>query len=202
MAQDCRVRDYKEPAVHTKAAQQAEVASNHLLAAAVVAAARIEVAGIGRIAAAVEERAIGSHHLEGMETGCFAVGGVGEAQGRASSRLAAVARARHRPRQQPDVLREACRRCESWRSGPEWVCDEVVEEQSVQRARQVWMCVGRDRGGMPREKKFKEEEMEMATVLPAGCKAGTGMESVTVVMGQSFQDQDAKVGCCGTRTCC
>jgi hypothetical protein len=45
-------------------------------------------------------------------TECFAVYAVEEAQGRASSRLAVVARARHRRRQQPNVQREACCRVE------------------------------------------------------------------------------------------
>jgi hypothetical protein len=114
MAQDCKepvVR--KELVVHRKAAQQVEVASNRL-PAAVVAAVRIGVAvagtGVPGHTAAVAARAIGSHHSEGMETGCFAVGAVVEAQGRASSRLAVVAQARHR--QRLDVLREACCRVE------------------------------------------------------------------------------------------
>jgi hypothetical protein len=115
MARDCMARDCKVPAVHTKAAQQAEVASSR--PAAVVVAARIEaaVAGtvvLGHTAAAVAAQAIGSHHSEGMETECFAVGAAGGAQGKASSRPAVVARARHRPHQQPDVLREACCRVE------------------------------------------------------------------------------------------
>jgi hypothetical protein len=92
MAQDCRAHDCK-------------------------VAARIEVAVAGtvvpgRTVAAAAAQAIGSHRPEGMETGYFAVGVVGGAQGRASTRLAVVARARHRHRlrQQPDVLREAfCR---------------------------------------------------------------------------------------------
>ena len=107
MAQDC-----KEPAVRTKAARRVEVASNRLAAA--VVAARIEAAvadtGVPGHTAAVAARAIGSHHSEGMETECFAGGAVVEAQGMASSRLAVVARARHR--QQLDVLREACCRVE------------------------------------------------------------------------------------------
>jgi hypothetical protein len=116
MAQDCKARDCKEPAAaRTKAARQAEVASSR--PAAVVVAVRIEVAVAGtvvpgRTAAAAAAQVIGSHRPEGMETGCFAVGAVGGAQGRASTRLAVVARARHRHRlrQQPDVLREAfCR---------------------------------------------------------------------------------------------
>jgi hypothetical protein len=115
MAQDCRAQDCKEPAVRTKAARQVEVASSR--PAAVVVAARIEVAVAGtvvpgRTVAAAAAQAIGSHRPEGMETGYFAVGVVGGAQGRASTRLAVVARARHRHRlrQQPDVLREAfCR---------------------------------------------------------------------------------------------
>lgn len=120
MAQDCKEPVvHKELAVHTKAAQQVEVASNHLaaavVAAVVVAAVHIGVAvagtGVpGRTAAVVAARAIGSHHSEGMETECFAGGAVVEAQGMASSRLAVVARARHR--QQLDVLREACCRVE------------------------------------------------------------------------------------------
>ena len=122
MAQDCKEPVvHKELAVHTKAAQQVEVASNHL-AAAVVAAVHIGVAvagtGVpGHTAAAVAARAIGSHHLEGMETGCSAVGAVGGAQGKASMRPVVVARARHRHRrrQQPNELREACFRVE--RSG-------------------------------------------------------------------------------------
>jgi hypothetical protein len=114
MAQGCmEPAVHKELVVHTKAAQQVEVASNRL-AAAVVAAVRIEVAvagtGVPGHTAAVAAQEIGSHRSEGMETGCFAVGAVVEAQDTASSRLAVVAQARHR--QQLDVLREACCRVE------------------------------------------------------------------------------------------
>ena len=141
MAQDCKEPVvHKELAVHTKAAQQVEVASNHLaaavVAAVVVAAVHIGVAvagtGVpGRTAAVVAARAIGSHHSEGMETECFAGGAVVEAQGMASSRLAVVARARHR--QQLDVLREACCRVEYLAQWSGCVCDKVVEGWSVQR---------------------------------------------------------------------
>jgi hypothetical protein len=118
MAQDCTVQDCTEPAVRTKAARRAEVASNRP-AAAVVVAVRIVVAvadtGVpGHTAVAAEARAIGSRRREGMAIGCFAVYAVEEAQGRASSRLAVVAWARHQRRQQPDVLREACCRVKSF----------------------------------------------------------------------------------------
>jgi hypothetical protein len=115
MAQDCRAQDCKEPAVRTKAARQVEVASSRPAAVVVVARIEVVVAGTvvpGRTVAAAAAQAIGSHRPEGMETGYFAVGVVGGARGRASTRLAVVARARHRHRlrQQPDVLREAfCR---------------------------------------------------------------------------------------------
>ena len=127
MAQDC-----KEPAGRTKAAQ-AEVASSRRAAAVVVAhigvvAARTEVAvagtGVPGHTAVVAARAIGSHHSEDMVTGCFAVDAVGGALGKASMRLAVVARARHRRRhrQQPTVLREACCRVEKF-GAVERVCD-------------------------------------------------------------------------------
>jgi len=65
-AQGCKVPGYTEPAAHMMtAARQAEVASSRLVVAAVAAAARIEVVGIGvagHTAAAVEAQAIGSHH--------------------------------------------------------------------------------------------------------------------------------------------
>lgn len=121
MVQGCMAQDCKEPVVRTKAARQAEVVSSRP-AADIVVAVRTEaaVAGTGvpgHTAAAVAARAIGSHHLEGMETGCSAVGAVGGAQGKASMRPVVVARARHRHRrrQQPNELREACFRVE--RSG-------------------------------------------------------------------------------------
>jgi hypothetical protein len=137
MAQDCRVPDYKEPAVRMKAARQAEVASNRPVAAAVVAV-RIEVAvadtGVpGHTAVAAEAQAIGSHRREGMVTGCFAVYAVGEAQGKASSRLAVVAQARHRRRQQLDVQREAYCRVEIFGAAVGMRLRQVVEGWSVQR---------------------------------------------------------------------
>jgi len=135
MAQGCRARDCKEPAVHMKAAQQAEVASSRLAAAGCI---EVAVAGTevpGHTAAAVAARAIGSHHLEGTVTECFADGAAAKARDTASSKLAVVARARHRHHQQPNVLREACCRIEladlaQW-SGE--VCDKVVEGWSVQK---------------------------------------------------------------------
>jgi hypothetical protein len=119
MVQGCMAHDCNEPVVRTKAARQAEVVSNRPVAdIAVAARTEVAVAGTGvpgHTAAAVAARVIGSHRPEGMETGCFVVGAVGGAQGKASMRPVVVARARHRPRQQPNELREACFRAE--RSG-------------------------------------------------------------------------------------
>jgi hypothetical protein len=131
-AKGCMAQDCKEPADRTKAAQ-AEVASSRRAADVVVAhigvvAARTEVAvagtGVPGHTAVVAARAIGSHHSEGMVTGCFAADAVGEALGKASMRLVVVARARHRHRhrQQPTVLREAYCRVEKF-GAVEWVCD-------------------------------------------------------------------------------
>jgi hypothetical protein len=102
--QDCTVRDCRAPAavVHMTVVRPAEVVSSRLVA-------------VGRTAAAVHtavvEPAIGTRRWEGKvkAPACSGADRVGAVQGRVSSVAAGLAPRMRR--QQPDVLREACR-CE------------------------------------------------------------------------------------------
>jgi len=129
-------------------------------------------------------------------TECFAVDAVGAVLGMASSRLAVVAWARHRPRQRPDELQEACCWVERFgavvATGLRQCRGRIVGQKRCRSEVGVCVvCVGRSRQDAKREVK---EETGMTKILPGSVvrTLGTAMESVTSRHGAKLPRE---VGC-------